>query len=445
MKRALSVFLTCGILLTSFSGCSGAGGTNSTQANPASPAASTASTTGEAKTIRVAWWGNQVRNDRTAKVLKMYEKANPGVTFETEFTDWSGYWDKMATQAASDSMPDIIQMDYAYINQYQSKNQLVDLTSYVGKELDLTDASKDMVASGTIDNKLYGVALGITSPAMVYDVEAVKKAGVTIKDNMTMSEFIAAAKQIKEKTGQTCDYCYPNGEAYMEYLVRGQGQVLFQDGKLGIDNSSAVLPFFQAFETGVKEGYVASAEQLDAAVGTSIEQSPLINGKEWMTLTTSNQLSAFSSAAKKTLGITTWPVGDKDVQKAMWFKPASYFCVTPSSKNQQECAKVINFFTNSVEANEILLTDRGAPICSKVRAGVKSKLDASSQQFLDFITKAEAYTSKTNPPSPSGMTEVATMVHNLTEQVVYNKLTAQQAADQFFTQANEILAKAAKK
>lgn len=437
MKKGIVALILASILtLSVFSGCGNGGG---------SSAGKTASggSSGGTKVIRVAWWGNQVRNNRTAQVLKAYSKTNPGVTFETEFTDWSGYWDKMATQAASNSLPDIISMDYQYLKQYVVKDQLADLTSYVGKSLNLSDALDATVSPGKINGKLYGVSLATTSPALIYDKETVQKAGVTIKNGMTLSEFLDAAKTIKAKTGKGADFCYPNGEVYMEYLVRGQGKVLFTDGKLGIDKSSYVLPFFKLFENG--DSYLAPAEVLEASVDAGIEQGPLVTGKAWSTFTTSNQFSAFAAAAKKSLGIATWPVGDNDVQKAMYLKPSMFFCVSNNSDNKEECTKVIDYFVNSTEANDVLLTDRGVPISSKVQTHEKTKVSAADKQLFDYIATIEKdYCSPVNPPSPDGMTEVATQVHKLTEQVLFKKITAQQASDQFYTQANQTLAKAGK-
>lgn len=69
-------------------------------------------------TIRVAWWGNQTRNDLTVKALDLYTEKHPNVTFETEPSSWDGYFDKLSTQAATGSLPDIYQQDYGQIRSY---------------------------------------------------------------------------------------------------------------------------------------------------------------------------------------------------------------------------------------------------------------------------------------------------------------------------------------
>jgi multiple sugar transport system substrate-binding protein len=48
-------------------------------------------------------------------------QKNPNVKINVEFTDWTGYWDKLSAMAAGGNLPDIIQQDYAYITQWHEK------------------------------------------------------------------------------------------------------------------------------------------------------------------------------------------------------------------------------------------------------------------------------------------------------------------------------------
>ncbi len=447
MKKPVLFLTVCTMLVTMLAGCGGQQPSgNPSQTPPASSTPSGSATPDAEKniTIRVAWWGNQLRNDITVGVLNLYTESNPNVTFETEFSDWNGYWEKMATQAAAGSLPDIIQQDYSYYKQYQAKNQLVDLKPYADSGvINLSDVSESIINSGMVDGGLFALCLGINAPSMLYDKEAAAKAGVEIKNGMTREEVIAAAKKIYDATGMQYDYGYNDGPNQIEYIIRGQGKALFLDGKLGIDSASEVVPFFKMFEDGIASGVHLSAEDSNAAIGVGIEQDPLVLGKEWMSLAYSNQLAAFNNAAGKEYGIVTWPVGSDDTAKAMYLKPSQFFSVTSTSKNQEEEAKVLDFFTNSVEANEILLAERGVPISSKVAEAIKPLMNASNMQIFDYIAEIEPLTSTINPPSPQGMGEVIALINSLVEQVCYKQITAEKAADLFFTQAGEILAKAA--
>ena len=48
-----------------------------------------------------------------------------------------------------------------------------------------------------------------------------------------MDEFIALCKEIREKTGYKTNIAYNNGENFIEYFLRANDVVMFEDGKLG--------------------------------------------------------------------------------------------------------------------------------------------------------------------------------------------------------------------
>src|SRR5512138_523396 len=112
-------------------------------------------------TLRLAWWGNPTRDERTLKVVDLYMSKNPDVTIEIETTGWAGYWDKLGSQAAARNLPDIIQQDYTYITGYANKKLLLDLSSYVmSKKINLTGVPDTFTSGGKVNGKLYGISLG---------------------------------------------------------------------------------------------------------------------------------------------------------------------------------------------------------------------------------------------------------------------------------------------
>ena len=53
-------------------------------------------------------------------------------------------------------------MDYAYLDQYVSNNLLVDLTPYIEDgTLNVDNCSQDIINSGSVDGKVYSIAIGI--------------------------------------------------------------------------------------------------------------------------------------------------------------------------------------------------------------------------------------------------------------------------------------------
>ena len=79
------------------------------------------------------------------------EGATPDVAIDPETYSWNDYWPKLATQAAGQNLPDVIQMDYRYIFEYARRGQLADLTPFVGKQIDLADFDPKQLESGKVD------------------------------------------------------------------------------------------------------------------------------------------------------------------------------------------------------------------------------------------------------------------------------------------------------
>ncbi len=80
--------------------------------------------------LTFAWWGTQIRHDRTQQIIDLFEEQNPNIKIRGEFSGWDGYWEKLATRAAGQSLPDLIQMSYAYLADYVDRGLVADLSLY---------------------------------------------------------------------------------------------------------------------------------------------------------------------------------------------------------------------------------------------------------------------------------------------------------------------------
>ena len=170
MKKKIALLMACTMAAASLAGC---GGGNTAKETTAAPASTTAAAGGETAAASVGdvsmtmfWWGNQVRNERTQAALDLYSETN-GVKLDGQFAEWSDYWNKLATSAAGHAMPDVVQMDYMYLDQYAKSGLLVDLKPYIENgTLDVSQISENTIASGTVDGGVYAIAAGINAPAL---------------------------------------------------------------------------------------------------------------------------------------------------------------------------------------------------------------------------------------------------------------------------------------
>ncbi|WP_193107031.1 extracellular solute-binding protein [Brachybacterium sp. FME24] len=63
--------------------------------------------------LAVTWWGNALRNELTQEAIDSYVETHPDVAMSPQAGEWTSYWDRLATQVAGGTPPDLIQMDEA--------------------------------------------------------------------------------------------------------------------------------------------------------------------------------------------------------------------------------------------------------------------------------------------------------------------------------------------
>lgn len=455
MKRKLALLLTAAMTAASLAACGSSSASGDTAADTTAAAETGASETAESTdgsnsgstNLVMAWWGNQTRNERTQKIIDLYSEQNPGVTIDGQFSEFNDYWQKLATAAAGHSMPDIVQMDYKYLNQYVTNGLLVDLTPYIEDgTINTADCNQDVLNSGSVNGGLYALCNGINSPALLYNKTLLDENGITVKDNMTLDEFIDVCKEVYEKTGYKTNLCYNQNEQWIEYFLRADDIVLYEDGKLGGDSYEPYSDFFKLYEDGLKDGYVIDPSVFAERSIGSVEQDPLVYGSSpetmsWCAFAYSNQLTATVSAAPEgtEIGLTTWPSADP--KKSDYLKPSQFFAISTDSKNPEEAAKILNFITNDVDCNNILLGERGIPLSSKTAEAIAPNLDETTQKVITFVNDVvSANSSQVNPPSTNGASEVNDLINKLQEQVCYGQLSAEDAGKQLFEQGNQIMA-----
>lgn len=86
--------------------------------------------------MRFSWWGGDERNAATLDVIEQFEQLHPNVTIEAEYGGNDGYHDKLATQLASGTAADIVQVDPEIFPQYvNTGDYFIDYQDYSNMDL----------------------------------------------------------------------------------------------------------------------------------------------------------------------------------------------------------------------------------------------------------------------------------------------------------------------
>jgi multiple sugar transport system substrate-binding protein len=393
--------------------------------------------------MRLTWWGNTVRDEQTLRVVELFKSKNPGVSIDTETTGWGGYWDKVNTQAASGSIADLMQQDYAYIRQWAGRNQLLDLTPYINNgTIDISKIAAPVLGSGKIDGKLYAMILGTTAFGIAYDPAILAKAGITAIDSKTWTwkDFERIAATVYEKTGvQTVPFSTIDPLVLFENCIRQTGAPVYTgDGKsLGFTGTAVLKEFWDIQLRLLDKGILIPASE--AFIQYAMEEGPLSRGKSWIQFIWNTQLTAQANAAGRPLNLLFIPRIEQYKRPGTFLKPSMFFSIPAKAENPTLAAKFLNFFLNDLEANDIIRGERGIPVPDNVRDYLAPKMDANQKIAFSFLSEAVAYSSPVDPPDPGLAGEIRALFRDTTVQVLNKTISSQEGANRFITRANQIL------
>jgi oligogalacturonide transport system substrate-binding protein len=343
------------------------------QAAAASDENSVTTTTGG--DLNMSWWGGDSRHEATMKALDAY-KAKSGVTVSYSYGAWSGWEDSMAAMFSTNTAPDVNQINWNWIYQYDAAgDKFVDLNT-VSDTLDLTQFDQKYLDMCTKDGKLAAVPISMTGRIFYWDKTTFDKAGISTPTSL--AELEAAGKTFKEKLGD--DY-YPLaiGEydrmiLMVTYLESKYGKNWVEDGKLQYDEKQVQegLEFIQKLET---EHVIPSLATIAGDGADSIDKNDKwINGKyagiyEWD--------SAASKYKSSLAEGNEFVVGDefKDMGKYQggFTKVSMAFAISTTCKDPEKAAALLQYLLNDDEGTTILATERGIPVSKAAYANLEKQ------------------------------------------------------------------------
>lgn len=398
--------------------------------------------------LRIAWWGSQNRHDRTIAAIELYEELNPNIDIVFEFSGWEDHWTKMSTQAAGGNLPDIMQQDYARIEEWVNNDLLMPLDEFVENgTIDTTNIADSSLAGGIVDGQLYGINLGNNSETFALDVDAFEAAGVELPPlDWTWTDFERIATEIHEALGI---YGHGGGltteQLWKSVYMSCCDQWAYNDEgtALGYEDDQPLVDYYNMMLRLQEAGVIPSIDDEVSMRGTSVEEKFIVPGEAAMDYFWSNQIVAVWTAAGEDRNFVLYPVPRVEGgQSQNYIKPSMFFSITSQATQPEEAAKFIDWFNNSVEANEILFAERGVPISSVVREALLPMLDAPGQVMFEYLGVIEEDNSPIRPPDPAGHADIINNIWTpeFVDPVMYGLISPEEGAQILREEADRILA-----
>jgi len=328
-------------------------------------------------------------------------------------------------------------MDGSRLNEYASKNQLMDLSK---TKVDTSGLDKNTVALGKLNGKLYALTTALNAQIFIYNPEILKNAGVDFPTgNYTWDDLAKLCETIYKKTGV---YGMPDEmeqTAFLDYFARTKNENLYSsDGKsLGMSKKT-LTEWFQYWLDLQEKGGVPTAQESAAYNHNDHPSSPFVKAKTafaWLFLGTGGE---FEQDLGKPIIRGLLPEWGND-NKPYPLHPAMYWAMSSKTQHADAAAKLINFLENDPKVSQLFQNDRGIPAnTANMKKNAETTKDATVKKQDDIMEKIEKVATpvKLDPPGAGSMGDT---LKNISQQVQNKRLTPSKAADEFMQQANQAL------
>ena len=388
---------------------------------------------GESSTaeMALAWWGNPTRNKNTEAMIAAYTQANPNVKISGQPGEFNSYWDKLATQTAGGTAPDIIQMDMAYIAEYGTRGALLDL-----KDVDVSKFVEGTVDSGKINDTLVGVNAGINSALFFANPTVFEKAKMELPDDTTWTwdQMAEVGAEVASKAGVPLGIASVMGsDPLFATFLRQNGKELFTPDGLGFEAAEAQA-WYDMMVKFQKAKALGTPEQISEESAKPLDQSAIVTGRAGMQYYNSNQLEAVSAAAggDYLMEMLRGPsLAGKATERKTWYKASMLWSASAKTKNPEAAVAWINWFANDPAAADIDKAERGIPPNTELLAGVTPKLSEAQQVVAKYITDIKPEVANTPIAPPPGGGTLAEVLFRNGIDVLFGKTSCADAAQKF--------------
>jgi oligogalacturonide transport system substrate-binding protein len=399
--------------------------------------------------LRFAWWGGAARHEATLKAIALFERRHPGLKIKAEYMGFNGYLERLTTQIAGGSEPDVMQINWAWLAMFSKRGRgFTDLNPY-RPLLSLDEFSTEDLGQGVVAGHLNAMPVSYTARVLLWNQAAFGRAGLALP--RTWDELFAAGPVFKSKLG---DAHYPlDGELY-DMILLSQSYIHQKRGTPYVDPAAprvamslaAAVEWVQTYKRLV-DLHVCTPLPLRASLGGA--DKPTEQQQDWVTGRWAGNytwdsaigLRAGTLNKEQKLALGDFPTLPGAANSGMFGRPTLMYALGRNTKQGELAARFINFMLTDAEAAGVLGRTRGAPAAATpfqalLSAGRLPPLELQAYQQI----QAQKTAGRISTSAP--LFEHARLnkfMREVFETVAYGKTNPEDAAYRLVAEGNALL------
>lgn len=441
MKKAggkwLGLALTLAIVLL-LGACAGKQNANSQETAPVSSAPAAETKPAEAQpdpvTLRVSWWGTESRHTALLNAIELYAGKYPHVKIEAEYMGFDGYLQKLVTQFAGGTAPDVVFVNSSMFSQIG--DFLLDLQPY--GELDTSAIPEAVIRDfDYYEGRHLKVAVGGSANTTLINTGFFTRTGLDENIVWTWEKLLEEGERIHREFPDsyltTGDLDVIDLIFFRPYILQKTNNKWVNDDHTVGFNRELLVEGLTYISNLFTSGTMEPFGEAQAFIG-KMEQNPRwLQNNIGILLDVSNAITKYKEANPgSVLKAKPFPEHPGSLQSANPIVSGSGIAVNKETKYKEEAVKFINWFTNDPEAAIVKGVPFGPPVSGVALQALEEAgaLDADIVAALNF-----AGAKPTSAPNViSSNPELGQINKDEIQKIAFGRTTPEKAADEILKQ-----------
>lgn len=313
----------------------------------------------EESSIVFSWWGNDKRHNYTMDAVDVFQQKHSAVNVKYRYGEWSGYERKNRVWMESNSEADVMQINYAWLNEYSADgNGFYDLNE-LSDYIDLSQYDQSDLEYGMKNEKLNALPIAFNMATFCYNKDLYDKYGLDCPK--TWEDIFKVSEVFSEEGIYTLGM--PKKHLLLmliAYYEQTTGEKAFsEDGELllDVDDIAYLLDFYKEL---VDKKVLMPVDQFDRGKFSNAEVSASIF---WVS-DADNYCVALENNGYHP-AISDFPMAENAKLTGIYMKPATMYAISNTTEHPEEAAVLLDYLLNDETMVLMQGTEKGVPASKK--------------------------------------------------------------------------------
>lgn len=334
------------------------------------------------KEISFSWWGNDIRHDYTLAAIETFESLHPNIKVKCHYSEWSGYQTRNDVRMVTHTESDVMQINYAWLNQYSNDGEGYYDINQLSDYVDLSNFTEEDLAYGMKNGKLNAVPIALNTMTVYVNKSIYDEYGLDIPE--TWDDFFAAAEVMN---GEHYPISMSKKSAWFflaSYVGQMTGKNIMDDeGNITFGEEEAAL-MIKTYCDLVNKKVMPQVEYFDKL---EIANGSYAGVLAWLSDAESYCGDAIANGYEISVADYTTINGNL----SSWYaKPATMYTIRKDAENPREAAILLDYLLNSPEMASYQQIEKGTPLSIAARQYLEENDMLNGIQYEAFTKMSES-------------------------------------------------------